>query len=323
MNQLFARSDACRDVRGSGLLRVAFVVLATLGMRLSGGDVPPAAAADNAAAIKEFGIDPGPRLDRGIVFIETAYLPPPYAVERRGLGILINGHLVFAGCEWPPFDPSVPNDPGDPPKGLAPTDEVPGDHRMGYWSRKARYLITHFDRATACARMGDTLRATGFYQGIKISADPLKDPFITLVAVDGHQTNIDFWGDSAPPEITDPKRALKVSSDIQRQYADDLRSGCVIGFSGAAQVGYYGTPSTWRIDTLHAQPFLDILAQSLSPLVRLDALRTKELVNRGDTTNDDILQRLVVDERLRRRMIGFAREGQADQRSPDKNPANP
>jgi hypothetical protein len=323
MKPQLARSDARWRVRGQSLLRAALVVLTMLGIRLSAGDAPQAAAADNAAAIMVFGIDPGPRLDRGIVFIETSYLPPPYVVERRGLGILINGHLVFAGCEWPPFDPSVDTDPGDPPKGLSPTDEKQGDRRMGYWNRKARYLITHLDRATACTRMIDTLRSTGLYTEVRINAESIDDQIITVVAGDGQKLNLDFWGDSAPPEITDPTQALKVTTDIQRRYADDLRIGCVIGFSGAARVGYYGTPNVWSIDAHHAQPFLDVLVLPVSPFVRLDMLRSKNLVNKGDTTHDAILQRLVVDDRLRRRMIGFAGEDQADQGSPDKSPTDP
>jgi hypothetical protein len=323
MNQPHTGSVTRRGVGGLEFFRATIMLLAALGMRLSGVDVPQPAAADNAAAIVDFGIDPGPRLDHGIVFIETAYLPPPFAVERRGLGILINGHLVFAGCEWPPFDFSVPNDPGDPPKGLSPLDAVPGDRRMGYWNRKARYLKTHFDRPTARARLIDTLRATGLYQEVRTSDKPVDNPFITLVAADGHQFNIDYWGDLTHPEITDPKQALKVSSDIQRRYAEDLRSGCVIGFSGSAQVGCFGTPSVWSMDPTQTKPFLAILGMPLSTIVRLDTLRSQHLVDMGDTANDDILEHIVVDDRLRRRMVGIASEGQTDQNSPDKNPADP
>ena len=161
-------------------------------------DPPPSPYTDNKSAIADFGIDPGPRINSGVVIVDTAYIHTPYALERRGLCVLINGHLVYGGCEWPPFDKRVPNDPGDPPKGESPVESGPGDSRMGYWSRKYRYLASHFDAAITRDLMTEALRKSGFYKEVRADTthDGPTDVFVT--DLEGHGYGMEFGNRCSP-----------------------------------------------------------------------------------------------------------------------------
>ncbi len=115
-----------------------------------------APAADNAAAIKEFGIEKSEPTDKGFFFWNYRYVEAPYVVERRGLDIYINKILVRPGPEWPPHKvEKVDEDPGDPPPDSSPFDPTPPgvDPGEDYWSRKLSYLYQHYDHEAAKKKM--------------------------------------------------------------------------------------------------------------------------------------------------------------------------
>ncbi len=292
-------------IAASGLMAGIFAV-----------DPAPPAVTDNTAAIAAFGVDPGSRINKGVVVIDATYIHPPYTVERRGLSVLLNGHLVFAGCEWPPFDPKVPDDPGDPPKGLSPVETGPGDSRMGYWSRKYRYLAAHHDKTATRDLMIEALRKSGFYKEVSADARNPTSTDIDVVDNEGNRYGIDFGDEGSEPAITDPKQALGESVEVQKHLAAQLRHGSILGFIYETRDGKLGTPMTWTIDHAKATAVIEILASPLPPLQRLDALIDKRLVQRGDSTNHEVLQKMVVDDELRGRLSRYDLRPLPDPQSP-------
>ncbi len=139
-----------------------------------------APAADNAAAIKDFGISKGKPINRGVLFYDCKLVKAPYAVERRGLDIYINGLLVSRSPEWPPYNYAVDKDPGDPPPGSSPLDPTPKreDPRDDYWSRKWRYLASHCEYETAKGMMLELYRGCPRLRQVAVDEEV---PFLVLV----------------------------------------------------------------------------------------------------------------------------------------------
>ena len=175
-----------------------------------------APAADNAAAIKEFGISKGEPINSGYLFLDHRYVEGPYVVERRGLDIYINGHLVRRSPEWPPYDYRVAEDPGEPPPGSSPLDPSPQgeDPSDGYWSRKWRYLSSHRDYETAKAVMVDAYRKCSKLREVILDEE---DPFgVTVVDETGRRVSIGltpFENDQFPVLTRDEILAIAESSE--------------------------------------------------------------------------------------------------------------
>jgi len=122
--------------------------------------LPATGVAANRYSPDEFGTVKGEPLDTGFFFHEGCYIEAPYVVERRGLDVYINAILVDRGPHSALYEYRVETDPGDPPAGSSPFDKPPAgtDLRDTYWSRKWRYLYSHYDYDTATKKMFDTWR---------------------------------------------------------------------------------------------------------------------------------------------------------------------
>ncbi|MFA7172614.1 MAG: hypothetical protein WC340_04240 [Kiritimatiellia bacterium] len=63
------------------------------------------------AALSEMGVTYGIPQMSGFIFVNGRYLPPPYAVTRRGNAIFINRHQIEQPVAWSYFDSSVVDTP--------------------------------------------------------------------------------------------------------------------------------------------------------------------------------------------------------------------
>ncbi len=112
----------------------------------------------DADLVRTFGTARSEPVDAGFYFRTGTYVEAPYIVERRGLDIYIDGHLISKGPEWPPYDYRVDEDPGDPPDGSSPFDsrDKHGDPRDSFWAKKWRYLMAHYAHEKAKRIMLET-----------------------------------------------------------------------------------------------------------------------------------------------------------------------
>ncbi len=177
-------------------------------------------AGDNAAAIKEFGIAKGEPIDKGFFFWNYEYVEAPYVVERRGLDIYINDHLVSPGPEWPPYDETVDEDPGEPPPGSSPFDATPPgvDYRDTYWVRKWRYLHQHHDFETAKRKLIGLYRECGAFRNV--TPDKEFPHRVVVVEKSGETTGIKLM---PTPKAAYPDKQSLLAARKKKQLYYEIR----------------------------------------------------------------------------------------------------
>ena len=143
--------------------------------------------------LRDFGINRGEPIDRGFFFQDGKWVAAPYVVERRGVEVYINNVLVDGGPEWPAYDYRVPDDPGDPPPGSSFFDQRPPGvgRRDTYWSRKWRYLYSHFDHDTAKRTMFESYKKSAGVRDVQwtgMKPGDTKVPNTLLIVRDNGRT---------------------------------------------------------------------------------------------------------------------------------------
>ena len=160
----------------------------------------------DTSAVDEFGVATSEPIEGSAFFSAGKYIEPPYVVERRGLEIYINDILVDPGPEWPIYDFAVPTDPGDPPPGSSPFDTYPPgtDLRDVYWSKKWRYLYSHYDHETAKQMMCDTYRSGS---GVRdVSGSDLGEDIIRVTGESGRDDLVSLSLTGGGFAINPPKK---------------------------------------------------------------------------------------------------------------------
>ncbi len=202
----------------------------------------PGMALAEADLVAEFGISRSEPVDKGFFFWEGRYVEAPYVVERRGLEVFVNGIRVarkpLGELEWPPYDYSISEDPGDPPPGLAPGDTPKGvDYRDTYWSRKWRYLLLHYDVETARQKMREAYARSD--RVADVSVHPLV-PSVAVVRMKSGETNNcglhpDGWASKGWPKPT-KDQVLKAVESTQSFYSRELDVAMVVAMSKGTKV---------------------------------------------------------------------------------------
>lgn len=256
----------------------------------------PAAQAGpgNAAAITQFGIDIGDPISSGFFFVDAAYIALPYRVERRGLEILINGHLVRPGAEWPPFDEKVENDPGDPPPGLSPFADEKGDFRNGYWDRKYRYLRSHNDAAKTRDLMIEAYRKSGLFTAV--TADKTYPMDVTVTENNGHTVAIELEDPSDQNTPSPPQELLERAAASKKSIETKLRNGGIIGIMSKG--------GEWQINGNASRAFVEVLCSPLSRERKVDALIEKKLIMPKDEQLRSLFSDIPITDELRLRAAG-------------------
>lgn len=248
-------------------------------------------ARDNAAAEAAFGIDTGQPITKGFLFIDKQFIHGPYVVARRGLSIYINDHFIEMAIGMGK-DYQTELDPGDPPPGSSPFDELPTeDPRTVYWMQKWVYLTSHNDPAAAREKMLDLYRKSGF--ATSIEPDNL-DPTSYKVTLKGGVTQLIELNESWKTEVMPREFRLKTATDAKKHYESSLKNGEVVGY--LSQGGY------WQISSAMAAPFFSILLSHAQDQVKIDQLSEKKLLMPKDQDLRQVLLAIVPDEELTTRV---------------------
>ncbi len=271
-----------------------------------------APAADNAAAIKEFGIEKSEPIDKGFFFWNYRYVEAPYVVERRGLDVYISGRLVSKAPEWPPYDRTVREDPGDPPPGTSPLDEAPpgGDPRDTYWSRKWRYLAQHYDTEKAREKMILALRRAGTFQ--RVTVDRKMPWLVRLVDKTGKETNLGLE-ESPVSETPDRDTVLLRARKDKEFFERGLRSDALFVFVGTSHV------AVGRRDAL---AILDLLRSDKPDEERIVGMEDAHFLELASEADRKRILSFKASARLQARIEKLNRmKGNLDKAKPRRTPA--
>ncbi len=247
------------------------------------GPVAPAALAPaSAVAEREFGEAALAPVATGILIYNNRFIKPPYIIARHGLDILINGLVVEEGQAWPPFDPLVPNDPGDPPAGTHPWDKEDPSVRVtlsGPWSRKCRYLLLHFPLTEARRQYADLIAKSAV--GIRVALDADEKDLINITFPDGHTLGLEM---GQPPVAANTNRAdyLEAATSTMERFRNALQAGQLVGMLGA-----YGQ---WGIDPKLEQRFFDILLSRSPAADKIQLLAKERFLNLANSLLVDVLE---------------------------------
>ncbi len=163
--------------------------------------------------VKEYGVTKGKEINSGFFFYNGHYVDAPYRVSRKGLGIFINGRLVYWSVPARPAEEPLRKDPGLP-KGLkksAGFDDV-REHR---W-RKLKYLFDNYSDAEARKRYIQYLRKLPPVRLVK----RLSETDIEVVLFNGSKRRVGVeWYDLE--ELTKDDVLSSLRRDRQR-YEDHL-----------------------------------------------------------------------------------------------------
>ncbi len=206
-------------------------------------------------AVEDLGVTKGEPIETGFLFVDGKYIDAPYVVERRGVDIYVNDVLVQRGREYPPYDYRVETDPGDPPADIPPFGPIPkgvdGRGRDTYWSKKARYLVQHYDETTACEMLIAVYRKSPFIKEVTVSPDA--PDVLILVDQEGNSHNMFFttWSKLGKPPRTQ-EEILKEAEDSRLLWESRLKGATNTTFikSGGGLVGLAGENAVGVINAL-------------------------------------------------------------------------
>ncbi|HUT29586.1 MAG TPA: hypothetical protein VMX13_07335 [Sedimentisphaerales bacterium] len=245
-----------------------FVLLILLALLWAG-----TAAADNLAAIRDFGISRSEPIDKSFFFHEGKYIEAPYVVERRGLDIYINDVLIVSGPEYPIYEYKVEQDPGDPPPSSSPFDSYPAgtDLRDVYWSKKWRYLYSHFDHETAKNMMLETYRKSSEIEDVSWSD---MEDIVRLVHKDGRNRLVSL-SLSGGGFALNPPRKEELLKRVQEEAAFHERR------LGRDQLVFKKGGFTRVVRGRRAVKGLEVLLSDASDTDKLKALEEARLIRSG------------------------------------------
>jgi len=92
--------------------------------------------------IDEFGSNFSEPIDKGIVFLNGKYVETPFRIERRGLGLFINGKMIRRPMEWPVKEYAGITDP-DLPAEINNESSINDEIVNDYLLRKHTYIYKH------------------------------------------------------------------------------------------------------------------------------------------------------------------------------------
>lgn len=98
--------------------------------------------AQNLLKVDEFGSSDSKTVHQGFMFIDGKYIEAPYVIERRGLGVFINGNMIERPQKWPVYMPSAEIDP-QLPKEINEDSSINDDIVNRYLMDKQAYLHKH------------------------------------------------------------------------------------------------------------------------------------------------------------------------------------
>ncbi|MGD2094437.1 MAG: hypothetical protein PVH77_05455 [Phycisphaerales bacterium] len=90
----------------------------------------------------EFGIGNTETVDQGYLFVDGSYINAPYAIQRKGLGVFINGNMIERPHKWPVYVPSGDTDP-KLPEGINENTSINDDIISQYLIEKQTFLHKH------------------------------------------------------------------------------------------------------------------------------------------------------------------------------------
>lgn len=116
--------------------------------------------AQDLLRIEEFGISDIETQEGGFLFVGGKYIEGPYAVQRKGLGVFINGNMIERPMNWPVYIPSGNADP-PLPEGINEDTSFNDDIFNRYFIEKQAFLYKHH-RNDAAKMMEEVIRNLPF-----------------------------------------------------------------------------------------------------------------------------------------------------------------
>lgn len=130
--------------------RTECAILAIVAMSFASHALSGDMTGDDQWAVGALGTTDGTPITNGFVFIDGAYIDPPYVVTRRGNGVFVNGHLAEQPCPWPipeRVEPVIPiDDPKMPETITRDTTRYDEDLIAYLGKKKAYYLGKHGEK---------------------------------------------------------------------------------------------------------------------------------------------------------------------------------
>jgi len=248
----------------------ALIAACVFGAAVTRAAVPTPTPRNSPEALRDFGVEKSEPIESSFFFYAGKYVEMPYVVERRGLDILINGHCVRPGPEYPPFEYDVSQDPGDPPPGASPFDRVPKgtDRRTTYWARKNAYLRAHYHGSAYVEKMVENYRKSTQVASVEPRAGSPVEYVVTLK--DGSTVNVDFV-ESFKAIPRDKESDLKRARQQMQDFEDGLRGGGMMLIWRGREVS---TGGPGLVDIIGA------LLSSEDPEVRLENLEKAGFTSR-------------------------------------------
>ena len=157
--------------------------------------------------IDEYGTGPTISVNKGYVFIDGRYIDLPYTLQRRGLGVYLNGKLIGIPPSSPEFSVSGDSDVLLP-KSVNGESSWLDDEVRGYLANKHRYLTSHYNEE----------------ESRKLMKQVMQDlPFVTEVKQDDRDSNIVYVktteGMTIPCSLA---ASTGRSSDAQRNHKESI-----------------------------------------------------------------------------------------------------
>lgn len=191
--------------------RILFLVFVTLAAgchsKPTVDRVEIASSPDLADAVQALGTESLPPFtSEHFAFLDGQYVQVPYVISRRGNYLYLNEHPLRMIAEWPPYDYRVNIDPGPPPPGLSPIGPDPDVDRFrdGYWSRKARYIASHYPPQEAKRRYHALLMASDAVVDFEVDDAGI----LRITDQAGRQSSVGF-GTATFPAPPTPERWLE------------------------------------------------------------------------------------------------------------------
>lgn len=127
--------------------------------------------------IDEFGAHTEPTVNNGFLFIDGKYIGTPYMIERRGLGIFVNGKMIKKPVDFS-FDP--PSGDIDPtmPQAITSETSIYDDIITTYFSKKCAYIRKHYSKEEEKAVLENFFQNLPFVTETNISEE---SPYIINV----------------------------------------------------------------------------------------------------------------------------------------------
>jgi len=220
-------------------------------------------------------------VDNGFVFWDGKYLEAPYEIERRGLGVFINGEIIVRPLEWPVKEYDGDEDPKIPSEINSESsinDEIVNDYLM----KKHAYLRKHNAIDEERQIMEEVIKKLPFVTEVKPDS---KDKSIVHIKTTEGLTFSQSLVSMRGREVKYDKDSVLQRVEAQRtHFQDALAKGACYLLSSRGGNTRLATSSV--VDKLI--PMIKILRSGISPGEKL-----LEIQNSGVNIPDDIIKELV------------------------------